>query len=93
MIITIWKSDTCKCVADNTNKKLLVKCQAHNTFAEAWKTSQDKSWSLGKGHHFTEEETAILVGEKKIMKDKSTRSTEEEAKYNKLMELTKLKLG
>lgn len=84
MIITIWKSDTCKCVADNTNKKLLVKCQGHNTYAEALKTNQDKNWSLGKGHHFTEEETAILTGEKKIMKDQSTRSQEEEAKYNKL---------
>jgi len=32
--MTIWKPDTCKCVADVEKKTLLEKCTKHDTYAQ-----------------------------------------------------------
>ena len=29
-----WYPDTCACIADNTNRRLIVQCRTHNTWQE-----------------------------------------------------------
>ena len=38
--MTIWKPDTCKCIADVEKKILLTKCTKHDTYAQTLASNQ-----------------------------------------------------
>jgi len=56
----IWKPNTCNCVIDYDNKKIITHCISHNNFNEVVIHNQSFNYKYGKGKELTQTQIEFL---------------------------------